>query len=51
MAGEEWLSFRKVSTIRPEYSNFTVEDQGDAFQVGVDVANTGSMDGKHTVQI
>ena len=34
-----------------EYSNFTVEDQGDAFQVGVDVANTGSMDGKHTVQI
>ena len=34
-----------------EYSNFTVEDQGEAFQVGVDVANTGSMDGKHTVQI
>ena len=27
------------------------EDQGEAFQVVVDVANTGSMDGKHTVQI
>ena len=34
-----------------EYSNFTVEDQGEAFLVGVDVANTGGMDGKHTVQI
>ncbi len=33
------------------YSNFTVEDKGEAFEVGVDVTNTGSMDGKHTVQI
>jgi len=34
-----------------EYSNFTVREQGDAFQVEVDVTNTGSVDGKHTVQI
>ena len=34
-----------------EYSNFTVEDQGDTFLVGVDVTNTGAVDGKHTVQI
>jgi len=33
------------------YSNFSVEDKGDHFQVGVDVKNTGDMDGKHTVQI
>ena len=33
------------------YSNFTVEDQGDHFEVGVDVTNTGAVDGKHTVQI
>lgn len=33
------------------YSNFTVEDRGDTFEVGVDVTNTGSVDGKHTVQI
>ena len=34
-----------------EYSNFSVEEQGDAFQVEVDVKNTGAVDGKHTVQI
>ena len=34
-----------------EYSNFTVEDQGETFLVEVDVTNTGDMDGKHTVQI
>ena len=34
-----------------EYSNFTVADQGESFLVGVDVTNTGDMDGKHTVQI
>ena len=34
-----------------EYSNFTVEDKGDTFEVGVDVTNTGDVDGKHTVQI
>ena len=33
------------------YSNFTVEDKGNSFEIGVDVTNTGSMDGKHTVQI
>ena len=34
-----------------EYSNFSVQEQGDTFQVEVDVTNTGSVDGKHTVQI
>ena len=34
-----------------EYSNFSVEEQGDTFQVEVDVKNTGAVDGKHTVQI
>lgn len=34
-----------------EYSNFVVEDKGNCFQVDVDVANTGAVDGKHTVQI
>ena len=34
-----------------EYSNFTVDDKGDTFEVNVDVKNTGSVDGKHTVQI
>ena len=33
------------------YSNFTVEDQGDTLVVDVDVTNTGTVDGKHTVQI
>jgi len=33
------------------YSNFNLEDKGDHFQVDVDVKNTGSVDGKHTVQI
>ena len=33
------------------YSNFKVEDQGQTFQVEVDVTNTGAVDGKHTVQI
>ena len=34
-----------------EYSNFSVQEQGDTFQVEVDVKNTGAVDGKHTVQI
>ena len=34
-----------------EYSNFSVQEQGDTFQVDVDVKNTGAVDGKHTVQI
>ncbi len=34
-----------------EYSNFSVREQGDTFQVEVDVKNTGAVDGKHTVQI
>ncbi len=33
------------------YTNFSVKEQGDAFQVEVDVKNTGGMDGRHTVQI
>lgn len=33
------------------YSNFTVEEQGDKFQIDVDVKNIGNVDGKHTVQI
>ena len=28
-----------------------MEDKGNSFEIGVDVTNTGSMDGKHTVQI
>ena len=34
-----------------EYSNFSVKEQGDTFQVEVDVTNTGAVDGKHTVQV
>ena len=34
-----------------EYSNFKVTEEGDSFQVEVDVTNIGSVDGKHTVQI
>ena len=34
-----------------EYSNFTLQEQNDAFLAEVDVKNTGAMDGKHTVQI
>ena len=34
-----------------EYSNFTVQEKGDTFEVNVDVKNVGSVDGKHTVQI
>ena len=34
-----------------EYSNFTVADQGDTFEVNVDVTNSSDIDGKHTVQI
>ena len=34
-----------------EYSNFTVEEKGDTFEVNVDVTNVGDVDGKHTVQI
>ena len=34
-----------------EYSNFSVQEQDDTFQVEVDVKNTGAVDGKHTVQI
>ena len=34
-----------------EYSNFSVQEQGNTFQVEVDVKNTGAVDGKHTVQI
>ena len=33
------------------YSNFKVTDEGDTFQVEVDVKNVGDRDGKHTVQI
>ena len=33
------------------YSNFYVEEFDDHFEVSVDVENTGSVDGKHTVQI
>jgi beta-glucosidase len=33
------------------YSNFTVEDKGEHFEIEVDVTNIGDMDGKHTVQI
>lgn len=33
------------------YSNFSVKEDGDHFVVEVDVTNTGSVDGKHTVQI
>jgi len=33
------------------YSNFSVKEEGDHFQVEVDVKNTGNVDGKHTVQI
>lgn len=33
------------------YSNFTVEDKGETFEVNVDVTNTGDVDGKHAVQI
>lgn len=34
-----------------DYSNFSVEDKGSTFEVNVDVKNSGSVDGKHTVQI
>ena len=34
-----------------EYSNFKVTEEGASFKVEVDVKNTGSVDGKHTVQI
>ena len=34
-----------------EYANFTMEDQGTSIDVTVDVTNTSSVDGKHTVQI
>ena len=34
-----------------EYSNFSVEEKGNTFEVNVDVTNTGAVDGKHTVQI
>ena len=34
-----------------EYSNFTVEEKGETFEVNVDVTNVGDVDGKHTVQI
>ena len=34
-----------------EYSNFSVKENKDDFTVKVDVKNTGSVDGKHTVQI
>ena len=34
-----------------EYSNFSIEDKGDSFDVTVDVTNTSEVDGKHTVQI
>lgn len=33
------------------YSNFSVKEQGETFEVEVDVTNTGDVDGKHTVQI
>ena len=33
------------------YSNFSIEDKGETFQVELDVKNIGSGDGKHTVQI
>ena len=34
-----------------EYSNFSVQEKGDTFEVSVDVKNVGSVNGKHTVQI
>ncbi len=34
-----------------EYSNFAISDLGDAIRAEVDVTNTGSVDGSHTVQI
>ncbi|MBP5254108.1 MAG: glycoside hydrolase family 3 C-terminal domain-containing protein [Lachnospiraceae bacterium] len=34
-----------------QYSNFSIQEKADAFTVKVDVKNTGSVDGKHTVQI
>ncbi len=34
-----------------EYSNFKLTDEDNMFRVDVDVKNTGSVDGKHTVQI
>ncbi len=34
-----------------EYSSLTLEDKGDRFEIGVDVSNTGGLDGKHTVQV
>lgn len=34
-----------------EYSNFSVTDAGDAFQLNVTVKNTGSVAGKKTVQV
>ncbi|MBR1813510.1 MAG: glycoside hydrolase family 3 C-terminal domain-containing protein [Lachnospiraceae bacterium] len=34
-----------------EYSNFSVKENQNDFTVKVDVKNTGSVDGKHTVQI
>lgn len=33
------------------YSNFGVKESGDAFDVSVDVTNTGAVSGKHTVEI
>ena len=33
------------------YSNFAIEDRGEAIDVTVDVTNTSDIDGKHTVQI
>ena len=33
------------------YSNFAIEDKGQTIDVTVDVTNTSSVDGKHTVQI
>lgn len=34
-----------------EYSNFSIEEKDETIEVGVDVTNTGAIDGKHTVQI
>ena len=34
-----------------EYSNFSIADKGETFEVEVDVKNVGTVDGKHTVQI
>jgi len=40
-----------ISYTEFQYSNFTVEEKGNTFQVEVDVTNVGEVDGKHTVQI